>query len=559
MQTDDLAPERLARLIEAGRGLLSEFELELVLDRLLETACELTGARYAALGVLDDDRRELGRFITRGVDEATHRAIGDLPRGRGILGLLIEDARPLRLHDIGDHPRSYGFPVSHPPMRTFLGVPVLVGGRAWGNLYLTEKAGGEDFDEEDELSVVVLADWAALAVEHARLYASLRHRGDDLERALRGLEATTAIAKAVGAETDLDRVLELVVKRGRALVDARSVLILLGEDDELVVAAAAGHGAAHSSSRPVVSRSALSPGLVEGRAHRLADAETELGVAPAVLGVPDATAALIVPLAYRGRPLGLLIAFDRLTGTDGFSADDEELLVAFGASAATAVATARTVAEDRLRETFDAAEAERRRWAHQLHDQTLQGLGALKLLLSSAMREDDPAALRETVRTALDRVSDEVQDLRAIITDLRPAALDALGVVPALVALVERTTNITGLEVDAALELPESGTHRLAAELETAVYRLVQEALANVTKHAGASTVRVSLRELDDTLQVTVVDDGVGFDPTQPSEGHGLAGMRERVALAGGDVSISPANPGTVLSATLPIVRRANR
>ena len=190
MQTSDLAPERLVRLIESGRGLMEELDPELVLDRLLETARELTGARYAALGVLDEQRRELARFITRGVDAATHGAIGELPRGRGILGLLIEDARPLRLHDIGEHPKSYGLPVAHPPMRTFLGVPVLVRGRAWGNLYLTEKAGGADFDEADELSVGVLADWAAIAIEHARLYASVRERGDSLERALRGFEAT---------------------------------------------------------------------------------------------------------------------------------------------------------------------------------------------------------------------------------------------------------------------------------------------------------------------------------------------------------------------------------
>src|SRR5262245_56349847 len=160
--TGSLDEQRLARLIDVGRSLLAELDIDVLLDRLLETAAELTGARYAAIGILDDSRRELGRFITRGIDEETHRAIGDLPRGRGILGLLIDDPHPLRLGDVGDHPRSYGFPPGHPPMRTFLGVPIVIRGEAWGNLYLTEKAGGRAFTAEDEEATVVLADWAAI-------------------------------------------------------------------------------------------------------------------------------------------------------------------------------------------------------------------------------------------------------------------------------------------------------------------------------------------------------------------------------------------------------------
>ena len=166
---DGLDEHRLARLIDAGRSLLSELDLETVLERVLQTAGELTGARYVALGVLDEARRELAQFLTRGIDDDTHRAIGDLPRGRGVLGVLIDDPRPLRLADVGDHPRSYGFPPGHPPMRTFLGVPVLIRGQACGNLYLTEKADGEPFTAEDEEAVVVLADWAGIAIENAGL------------------------------------------------------------------------------------------------------------------------------------------------------------------------------------------------------------------------------------------------------------------------------------------------------------------------------------------------------------------------------------------------------
>src|SRR5215203_6185488 len=217
-----------ARLLEAGRTLVAELDLEVVLERLLEMARELTGARYAAIGVLDERREVLERFLTTGVDAATHAAIGDLPRGRGILGVLIEEPRPLVLADVGAHPRSYGFPAGHPPMTTFLGVPLLIRGEAWGNLYLTEKRGGE-FDDADLHAVTVLADWAAIAIDHARLFRESAERSAELERAVEGLEATTAIARAVGSETDLARVLELVVKRGRALVRARAVVLLLEE------------------------------------------------------------------------------------------------------------------------------------------------------------------------------------------------------------------------------------------------------------------------------------------------------------------------------------------
>src|SRR3954469_8210264 len=232
---------RLRRLVEVGRSLVTVLDPEAVLERLLEVARELTGARYAAIGVLDERRERLERFLTAGIDEETHRAIGDLPRGRGVLGVLISDPRPLRLADVGAHAQSDGFPVNHPQMSTFLGVPIVIDGQGWGNLYLTEKADGE-FTEEDEESVVVLSDWASIAIANARLYRTVRERRDELERTMRGLETTTEISLALAGVTNLDRVLELVVKRSRALINARSAEIALLDGDDFVVAAAAGEG-----------------------------------------------------------------------------------------------------------------------------------------------------------------------------------------------------------------------------------------------------------------------------------------------------------------------------
>jgi two-component system, NarL family, sensor histidine kinase DevS len=551
--TDSLDQHRLARLIDVGRSLLSELDLDVVLDRVLDTAADLTGARYAAVGILDDRRRELARFLTRGIDESIHRAIGDLPRGRGILGVLIDDPRPLRLDDVGDHPRSYGFPPGHPPMRTFLGVPILIRGQAWGNLYLTEKAGGGAFTAEDEEATVVLADWAAIAIENARLYRDVAARRDELERAVRGLQATAAIARAIGGETELGRVLELVVKRGRALVDAHDVLILLREGDELVVAAGAGHVSVAEGVRVPLSASTTGEVLATRRSRRIADAARDLRVPPAQLGVEQAATALLVPLVYRGTGLGVLAAFDRLDGDGSFTSDDEQLLEAFAAQAATAVATAKTVEADRLRRSMAAAEAERRRWARELHDETLQALGGLKVLLSGATRLEDPDAMRNVMRQGIEQLSRDIEALRGLIAELRPAALDHLGLGPALTSLVQRTSTTTGLEVHTEIDIPDG--QRLTPELETTVYRIVQESLTNVAKHARAATVTLSVQCDDDELHISVVDDGTGFDPAEAHNGgFGLTGMRERVELAGGELSVRPGEPaGTIVSARLPV------
>jgi signal transduction histidine kinase len=544
-----LDAERLARLLDAGRGLMSELQVEAVLDRLLEIARELTGAQFAALGVLDANRLELARFITRGVDDERHRAIGDLPRGRGILGVLIREPKPLRLDDVMADPRSYGFPVNHPPMHSFLGVPILIRGEAWGNLYLTEKAGGGQFDEADEAAVMVLADWAAIAIENAGLYTSLETRSVELERAVRGFEATAAIAQALGTEPSLERVLELVVKRARALVEARSVLVLLHEGDDLVLAAAAGQ-VSHAEERPRIPVAGSTTGevLETERPRRIDDVDLQLRIPAERLGVLDASVALLVPLVYRGRALGVLAAFDRLSGEEGFSGDDEHVMRTFAASAATAVATARTVEEQRLRHSLQAAEAERRRWARELHDETLQALGGLNVLLKSAVRSSDVEILRGAINDATEHVTREIDNLRSIITELRPAALDELGLAPALSTLVHRVATSSGLEIATAIEVDR----RLAEEQETVAFRVVQEALSNVVKHAHATHVDVSVRSDNGELCIEVADDGRGFDPSAPVSGFGLVGMRERIDLAGGRMAIGSNDPGTRVEVVLP-------
>jgi len=544
---------RLRRLVEIGPWLISDLDLETVLDRLLQTAQEVTGARFAALGVLDEQRRHLERFITRGLSDHEEDAIGPRPRGSGILGLLITDARPLRVADLSTHPSSFGFPAGHPPMRSFLGVPVLIGGAAWGNLYLTDKPEGE-FDAADEQAAVTLAAWTAIAIEHSRALTAATERQDALERALRGLQATQAIAVAVGAETDLARVLELIAKRGRAIVEARTVVILLEDDEELVVVVGAGHNVVKPGARIPIAGSTSGEVMLSHQPARISDADTDLRIPADRLGVPGARAALIVPLVYRGRALGVLCAFDR-NGTFEFTEDDEQLLVAFAASAATAVATAQTVQADRLRHSLEAAEAERKHWARELHDETLQALGGLKVLASTARRSGDAEAMPAALDQLVEGLDAEIENLHAIISELRPAALDDLGLQPALEALAERHRVTQGIQVEVHLDLPDprAGQLRLAPELEITIYRLVQESLTNVAKHAGADRADITVTAADSRVEVRIADDGSGFDPSATSSGFGLTGMRERAALAGGQLEITSAPAGTTVAGVFPI------
>ena len=549
-----LDERRLRRLIDAGRSLVSELDLETVLTDLLESARDLTCARYAALGIVADDGT-LERFLYTGIDQETRKRIGDLPRGRGVLGLLIEDPRPLRLKEVGDHPHSYGFPAGHPPMSSFLGVPIEIRGTAYGNLYLTEKREGE-FDEADEAAAVVLAGWAAIAIENARLYEGAIEHGSTLERAVARLEATSDITRAIGGETRLDRVLETVVKRARALVGARSVLVLLEDRGSLAVAATAGDvDQAVRGARLPADSSAWRRVMVERVPERVPDIGSRLGIAMGELGI-EASAALLVPLAYRSRSVGVLAAFDREGPSRAFTSDDELLMSGFAASAATAVATAQTMAEARLRDSIQVAERERARWARELHDETLQSLGALRVRLASSLRRGGDE-LSGTVEAAVTQIEDEIANLRALITELRPAALDDLGLGAAIESLAENHETATGLTVHLDLALArEDGLveERLDRELEAGVYRVVQEALTNVAKHAHARRAWIEVAQEPESILIIVRDDGVGFDMDDRGRGFGLVGMRERVALTGGSLSIvSTPGRGTEVRGRIPL------
>jgi signal transduction histidine kinase len=544
MESATPSEPRLRALLEAGMALASELSLDSLLQRLTELSAELTDARYAALGVIDPSGLRLERFITHGLDDELRAAIGAPPHGRGILGALITDARPLRLHAIADDPRSVGFPPNHPPMSSFLGVPVLLRGVAYGNLYLTEKAGGEDFTHADQELVGLLASQAAVAIENARLYEAAT-------RWSRQLESLFEVSSAFARETDVDRLLELVARHLQELLEGRLVTVILPAGaDELRVVAAAGEGAEELLGE-VMSRHGSKAGriLERRRSERVDSMLDDPEVDHALSRRVESRTGLWAPLLVQDRPIGVIAAYDKLGAPDArFTDDDVRLAETFASRAAVAVELSERVARDTLRRIVAAQELERQRLARELHDETGQALTSILLglkQLEGGGSQEAVAALRELVVATL-------QDVRRLAVELRPKVLDDFGLVPALERLTQGFAETTGIAVD--LEA-SAITERLPTEVETAIYRIVQESLTNVLKHARAGRVSVLLTRAEGRIKAVIEDDGTGFDPSATDGGGiGLVGMRERIALIDGTLAVeSSATTGTTVAVEVPV------
>ncbi len=536
---------RLRALFEAGLAVSSELSLEALLRRLVEAAAELTGARYAALGVIDASGSELEQFITHGIADDLRAEIGALPRGRGILGVLIREATPLRLHDLAEDPRSVGFPPGHPPMHGFLGVPIMLRGVAYGNLYLTEKQGGEDFTDEDAEVVTLLAGQAAVAIENARLYEAS-------SRWSRQLQSLEEVGNALATETDLDRLLDLVVRRLRELVGARVVALALPVGgDELRFAAVAG---AEDLLGTTISRSESKSGAVleRRRSERIDSVIDDPEVNREVTRRAGARTGMWVPLIARDQAIGVLEIHDKEGPDPRFSHDDFRLAETFAARAAVAVELSQRVARDAVRRVVQAQEAERSRLARELHDETGQALTSILLGLKPLEEAlaDHPA--RAALAELREHVVSALQDVRRLAVELRPAVLDDFGLVPALERLTDAFAEQSGVRVDFHSAL---GELRLPSEVETTLYRVVQESLTNIVKHANAHNVSVSIARRGPTVAAVIEDDGAGFDQRAVrEEGVGLLGMRERLSFVDGRLEIeSRPGAGTTIVGEVPL------
>jgi signal transduction histidine kinase len=532
--------ERFRALVDTGIALSSELSLEALLHRIVESAAALTGARYAALGVIDQSGSALERFVHTGLDQETADLIGDLPRGRGILGVLIRDAAPLRLRELSEDPRSVGFPPGHPAMHSFLGVPILLRGVAYGNLYLTEKDSGE-FTEEDQELVQLLAAQAAVAIENTRLYEAATRWSQQLE-------SLNEVGNALAGELELPRLLDLVARRLRELVRARIVAIGLPRDGVLRIEAADGAADDDILGLELPLRSSkLGRVFHRKRSERvdslLDDPEIDQQTARRL----GARAALYVPLVVRDRAIGVIFAGDKEEGEPRFTEDDLRVGELFATRAAVAADLSERVSRDALRRIVQAQELERRRLARELHDETGQALTSILLGLKTIDDADADGAVREAVQELRDRVVTTLQDVRRLAVELRPKVLDDFGLVSALERLAETFDEATGIRV----QVETLTSERLPGEVETTLFRIAQEALTNVVKHAHARNVTVLLTRREGTAAVVIEDDGRGFDPEHvDSDGIGLVGMRERVALLGGRLRVeSSPGSGTTISA----------
>jgi signal transduction histidine kinase len=535
---------RLRALVESGIAIGSELSLDAVLQKIVETAADLTDARYAALGVVDRDGSGLERFLVTGIDDATQAAIGHEPHGEGILGVLIREARPLRLDDLTRHPESVGFPEHHPPMRTFLGVPILLRGKAFGNLYLAERRDGV-FTQEDEDLTVLLAAQAAVAVENARLFEAAT-------RWSRQLESLNEVGIALAGELELPRVLGLVTDRLRDLIDATNVFIALPSGDRLVIRAASGETAEKLVGDELPHASKSFRVLERGRSERVDSVADDPEINQEFARRLDSEAGLFVPLLVRNVPIGVVVAHDKTGRDPRFTDEDLRLAETFAARAAVAADLSTRVARDAVARVVDAQELERKRLARELHDETGQALTSVLLGLKEVEDARDAAELREATARLRKLLVETLQDVRRLAVELRPKALDDFGLVAALERLAQTFEEKTGIPVEVEAML---GDTRLPQEVETALYRIVQEALTNVVKHARASRVSVFLRRKDDTVAAVIEDDGIGFSAEDARNGGwGIVGMRERIGLLDGrlDVESSP-DRGTSVVAEVPI------
>ncbi|MFC6568114.1 GAF domain-containing sensor histidine kinase [Actinoplanes utahensis] len=504
--------ERLRALLDAVVGIGTDLDLSSTLQRIVEAACTLAGARYGALGVLAADRRSLSDFVTHGIDPAAHARIGDLPHGRGVLGLLITEPRPVRLPDITRHPDSYGFPPHHPPMHSFLGVPVRTRDQIFGNLYLAEKQGADEFTEDDEEIVVALAAAAGVAIDNARLYALAQRRE-------RWLSAAAEITGVLVGRVRRTEALRLIARRAREVADAEQVLVLLYEPDGDRYRVEVVEGADSALTGKVL------PAFDAQGSYRLVEDLREAAEWPAP--VPDGPA-LVAPL--QSTPQGVLIV------SRPASVDDAALLSTFAGQAALALERARAQEERELLAVLE----DRERIARDLHDVVIQRLFATGMQLQGAVA---PAGTRPEV---VKRINAAVDDLDATIRDIRRSIFELRAPVDATLRTELRDT------CDAALDtLGFRPTLETSGPVESAVpddivpelIAVLREALSNVARHAGARSVRVSVRIDGGQVILQVEDDGVGIDPSLAR--GGVVNMGERAGDLGGTFEIGPRSNGS--------------
>lgn len=516
---------RVPRLLEAMRSVGSGLELHSTLDRICETAADLTDARYAAIGVVSETAHGLADFVFHGVDHGTAQRIGRLPDGhKGLLGALVHDPDPVRLTNLAEDPRSCGFPADHPPMRSFLGVPITVQGEIFGNLYLAEKRGGGAFGDDDLNMVRVLATEAGIAIGNARLYEAAKQRE-------RWIDGSVAVTTALLAGGDAEDALQVVAEQARRLSGSAAGIVLLpAEDGGLEIVAVASEHPSKALGVVVPPESQVVAELREGEPVFVEDAATDPRMLTDLARAYGP--AMLLPLQSGGRVVGALVT-PRGRGERPFSESERTLAAQFASQAALALMMAEA---QRDRERLAVYE-DRDRIARDLHDLVIQRLFATGLMLESAQRRSNVPEVQRGVGKAVDELDITIQEIRTAIFALQQG--------PAEVPSGLRTRVLREINM-AAVPLGFKPGHRFVGAVDTVVGELtgknliaaLREALSNAFRHAGASRIDVTvdanvvLPDGRPAVRLSVADDGVGI----PEGGRrsGLRNLKRRAESLGG-------------------------
>jgi len=555
---------QMVKLLESGVLLRFDRTLDETLQHIVDAARVVIEAKYAALAVLGEDG-QLSRFFYSGLSEEEARKIGEPPKGLGVLGLIIEEGKPLRLKDVTKHPKAYGFPPHHPVMRSFLGVPIIVNGKPFGRLYLTEKIGGRTFTKQDEKLALLLAAQAAATIERAML----AEQANRTER----LELLNELVSKLNRSTDEKSVLETATEGIHASIPFAEVATVLYRPDESLSLLCFPEGSRLGLQlrRPClkVNRTPFAICMQERKSVLLSEISMEKAKTPFErwLARRGFRSLIAVPVALGEQVLGVIFA--AAVQPDAFSRDDLTFLQTVSDHVAVALANARLLQELRekerirgllLNKVVTAQEEERKRISHELHDQIGQLLTALLIQLQLLERDLSEPSLKDRLKV-LKQLAEEISvHLHHIAWELRPPALDELG----LLAALERVTEEWSKRFNIPCEFEVNGAFNGQVEPEVAigVFRIVQESLTNIAKHAKATHARVTVQQENGELVVTVEDNGVGFRVKDvmrhPDENKrlGLLGMMERAAMLSGKLDIeSKPGKGTKIQLRIPLTK----
>ncbi len=545
--------DRLFALHRASLELVKDISLETLLERIASLACEQSGARYAALGVLDDEGK-LRQFITVGMTTEEIKRIPHPPRGKGLIGALMHNSGNIRLAEIRADPRSVGFPKGHAEMHSFLGVPIRLGERQLGQIYLTEKIGSPEFTADDETIIEMLAAYAGVAIENARLYQRVREREQALTRRNDELALMNRIEVALASSLELEEILNqtLALLMTHFKVEAGEIFLREEDNETLRLMLHRGEAAEAFWTRSRFKFGEGMVGVVAQTRQPLISGHLEKDDRFQREAVVKAGFKQIacIPLTAHGEVVGVLTIAAR--SRRAISQADLQLLTLIGAGAGTAIENARLHSNVRRLAVLE----ERERIGMDLHDGIIQSIYGVGLTLENArmLLSENPKFAEDRLKKAVEDLNRTIRDIRSYILDLRPRQMRGESLVEGLQRLIAEFRQNAKVEVvlggpktDHLADLPQANS--------TALFHICQEALANIAKHANARKVSIELWGTPDRVLLEIQDDGVGFeiDKTNKTIGHGLANMQTRVANVDGDVDIiSSPGEGTTILAWVP-------